>query len=53
MLAAAVAACCVVAFWLLALAIDLLVQDSAVDPLAGVVIGLLVAVSVYLRLRRR
>jgi len=53
MLAAAVAASCVVAFWLLTLAIHFLVQDSAVDPLAGVVVGLLVAIPVYLRPRKR
>ena len=53
MVAAAVAAFCVVAFWLLALAIRLMVQGSSVDPLAGVVVGFLLAIPVYVRLRRR
>ena len=52
MIAAAAAALCVVAFWLLALAMRLLVQGSSVDPVAGIVVGCLVAVPLYLRLRR-
>ena len=50
-LAAAVAAFCVAAFWLLALAIGFLVPGSAIDPVAGVVVDLLLAVPVYLGLR--
>jgi hypothetical protein len=53
MVAAAAAAFYVVAFWLLALAIRLMVQGSGVDPVAGVVVGFLVAIPVYVRLRRR
>ena len=51
MVAAAAAASCVVAFWLLALAIRLMVQGSGIDPVAGVVVGLLLAIPVYVRLR--
>jgi hypothetical protein len=50
MVAAAAAAFCVVAFWLVALAIRLMVQGSDVNPVAGVVVGFLLAIPVYVRL---
>jgi hypothetical protein len=52
MVAAAAAVLGVVAFWLLPLAMRTSVQGSSVDPLAGIVVGAFVAVSVYLRQRR-
>jgi len=47
MLAASGAAVCVVAFWLLALAIHRVLPDSAIDPWTGIVTGCLVAIPVY------
>ena len=52
MVAAAAAAFCVALFWLLALAINRLVPNSAIDPVAGVVAGVLVAIPVYRAVRR-
>ena len=49
MVAAAAAAFCVALFWFLALAINRLVPNSAIDPEAGVVAGVLVAIPVYRR----
>ena len=50
--AAAAGAFCVALFWLLALAINRLVPNSAIDPVAGVVAGVLVAIPVYRAVRR-
>lgn len=52
MAAAAAGAFCVVLFWLLALTINWLVPNSAIDPVAGVVAGVLVAIPVYRAMRR-
>ena len=52
MVAAAAGAFCVVLFWLLTLAIKRLVPNSAIDPVAGVVAGVLVAIPVYRAVRR-
>jgi len=53
MLAAAAAILCLVVFWLLAVAIGSLVPGSAVDPVAGIVVGAVIAVPVYRAVRRR
>jgi len=52
MLAAGGAALCVVAFWLLAVGIHRLLPDSTLDPSAGVVVGVLIAIPVYRAIRR-
>jgi hypothetical protein len=52
MLAASGAAVCVVAFWLLALAIHRVLPDSTIDPFSGIVAGFLVAIPIYRALRR-
>jgi hypothetical protein len=43
---------CVAAFWLLALGINRILADSTLDPIAGVVAGVLVAIPVYRAVRR-
>ena len=53
MLAAAAATLCLVVFWLLALAIGVLVPGSAVDPVAGIAVGALIAAPLYRAVRRR
>ena len=53
MVAAAAGAFCVALFWLLARVINRLVPNSAIDPVAGVVAGVLVAIPVYRAVRRR
>jgi hypothetical protein len=52
MVAAAARGFCVALFWLLALAINRIVPNSAIDPVAGVVAGVLVAIPVYRAVRR-
>jgi len=52
MLAAGGAALCVVVFWLLAIGIRRLLPDSTLDPSAGVVVGVLIAIPVYRAIRR-
>ena len=52
MVAATAGAFCVALFWLLALVINRLVPNSAIDPVAGVVAGVLVAIPVYRAVRR-
>ena len=52
MVAAAAGALCVASFWLLALTINRLVPNSAIDAVAGVVVGVLIAIPVYRAMRR-
>jgi hypothetical protein len=52
MVAAAAGAFCVALFWVARLRINRIVPNSAIDPVAGVVAGVLVAIPVYRAVRR-